>query len=197
MGLVELVAADVGQTDVVTQLGIEVVELQSAAEAQSAVESPEGIVGEGAVGVALVGLLDVAADARRAIDAEEGLDAGQGVEVVLVFHQERHLEIVQTVVVGIVGSALPTFLYVGQSRLEIERRGGSQLESGHHPHVESRLRRPSVQIAVVGIDGSHAQSDAESEVAVKSRTVTRGSGVVAPVGGGDGARVGAPHILCH
>ena len=159
MRRVEVITIDVGQTDVVAYLRIEVVELQTAAETHTAVETSEGIVGERAVGQAPVLLLDVAADTRSTINTQERLDTRQGIKIVLILYQQRHLQVVHVVRVRTVLSAL---LRIRQSCLQVDRRCGNHLDACCKTYIKPRLGRATIQIVVVGIDSSNTKTYTKS-----------------------------------
>ena len=63
-----------------------------------------------------------------------------------------------------------TFLYIREARFEIDGSLWDHLEPYHRTYIQSRAQRPTVQIAVVGVDGREVRSDAQTIVGVRYAT---------------------------
>ena len=70
----------------------------------------------------------------------------------LILDQKRHLQIVHVVSVRTIVTTLSTFLYIVESTLQIEGRGWSHLNACCKAYIESRLRRTTVQLVIIGIN---------------------------------------------
>lgn len=124
---VERVVADVGQADVVGQVGVEQVEAYAASNAQAAVKALEGVVGERAEGLARAEVLYLSAYSVGQVSSEEGLQREVAVDGVDVLQHDGHFDVVE-----VVGHFLPfargcryplasSLLGVLQSGLKVQR----------------------------------------------------------------------------
>ena len=121
-GGVEIVVADIGQTEIVGKLRIEEIELHTTAESDATVEAVEAFLVEGAVGLAMTEVLDLTTHPDGQEASRKGLHTEAAVNVNLILHEEGHLEIVKAVCeLSAFVAPFTAFLDVVEACLEIDR----------------------------------------------------------------------------
>ena len=182
--VLEVVVSHVGQSHVVAHAHVQPVEARAAANAQSTVEAAEAalLVAEARISLTLAIVFHLAAHAQREITAGIRLDGDVASHGVLVFYQERQLEVLQSVgeLVALV-PALAAFLGVGETRLEEEGRGVGDARAGHDAHVETRARVAAIEVGGVGMDRGNGHAEAEAEISVAELVEGRAAVIAAIV----------------
>ena len=87
------------------------------------------------------------------------------VELYGVLHDDRYLEIVETVghLLALI-EVLAALLYIHQSALDEHRSLRRELHSAEHAEVETGLRIAAVERLVVGVDGGERRTDAYAHI---------------------------------
>ena len=166
MRFVKTVVADVGKTDIVGEVGIEHIIADAATDAQTAIQAAEVVAAEGTLGLSLGKVLDLATYTHGEVTAELWLDGEVVIYVILVFQHRRNLQVVEVVGHLLAGNQilLSTFLYIGETRLKIQRRSICERNAGNNAYVEARLPVTAIQTGIIRIHVGECRTDAETKV---------------------------------
>ena len=166
MRFVKTVVADVGKTDVVAEIGIEHIVADAATDAQTTIQTAEIVAAEGTLGLSLGKVLDLATYTHCEVTAELWLDGEVVIYIILVFQHRRNLQVVEVVGHLFAGNQifLATFFYIGETRLQIQRRSIRERNAGNYAYVEARLPVAAIQTGIIRIHVGECRTDSETEV---------------------------------
>ena len=158
--------ADVGKTDIVGEVGIEHIVADAATDAQTAIQAAEVVAAEGTLGLSLGKVLDLATYTHGKVTAELWLDGEVVIYIILIFQHRRNLQVIEVVGHLLAGNQilLATFFYIGETRLQIQRRSIRERNAGNNAYVEARLPVTAIQTGIIRIHVGECRTDAETEV---------------------------------
>ena len=165
VGGVEVVVRDVGEAEIIAQLGIEEIVLHAATHTDTAIETLEAFIIERAIGLAHAEILNLATNAGCHIAAHEGLEAEHGVELVLILEHHGQFEVIEAVSELVAGiGALAALLDVREAGLEVHGRVIAQLHAYNGAYIEARLGGAAIEVLIVRMNRGEAYTQAKAVV---------------------------------
>jgi hypothetical protein len=167
--IVEVVVADIRQTDVIAQSEIEHVEARATSDAQTAIEALESCIVIVEARISLTGtiVLDLSTDTKCQIATGKRLNGDIGRNRVLIFDHKRQLQVFKPVceLIALIGT-FATFLRIGETGLKIERCSRRQTCADDSAEVKTCTRVTAVKDSCIGTYSGYIQTQAEAIVGV-------------------------------
>ena len=159
--------ADVGQSPIVIDFGIEHVVTDSAPQPDASIAATETVirVAKAAVGLALLEILDSARNPKSDVSSQIGLQRETPAHIDLVLEHEWQFQIIQIVLeMGAAYGASASLFCIVEASFQVKWNIAREWESGSDTYVEPSLHVAAVQIRVIAVDGGEGWTNAKADV---------------------------------